>query len=386
MVDTIGASTSLVGHHLLYQRPSSKDVNFKRRISSCRFLLTEFKGVQLSIGRSNSFVIPRQRCNRLMDLTIKSLTMEVTKQRNPSKEDWGRIARDLPYTTETRAHNPSRLWPPANKADNPMIHNPLLRQERMGCGWFAVIFELEGVIVEDDPELEKQAWLVLSEEEGRSPPLAFVLKRIEGMKDEQAISEVLCWSRDPSELRRLASRKEEIYQGLKKGGYYQLRSGSQEFMTTLASHKIPLAMASTRPRKVLQEAIEAVGMQSFFDVIVAAEDVYRGKPDPEMFLYAAQLLNFIPQRCIVFGNSNSTVEAAHDARMKCVAVASKHPAYELSAADLVVRHLDELSVVDLKNLADINSPEFESGEPEVEMEKEDDPSPSSSVGVDDFFW
>lgn len=312
--------------------------------------------------------------------------MELTKQRNPSKEDWRRIARDLPYTPDTAGSSPGSLWPPPNKADNPRIHNPLLRQERMGCGWFAVIFELEGVIVEDEPELEKQAWLVLSEEEGRSPPLAFVLKRIEGMKNEQAISEVLCWSRDPTEVRRLASRKEEIYQSLKNGDYYQLRSGSQEFMTTLINHKIPLAVASTRPRKVLQEAIEAVGVQSFFEVAVAAEDVYRGKPDPEMFVYAAQLLNFIPERCIVFGNSNSSVEAAHDARMKCVAVASKHPVYELRAADLVVRHLDELSVVDLKNLADIDSPEFDSGEPEVEMEEDvEDSSPSSSVGLDDFF-
>ncbi|KAK1389840.1 hypothetical protein POM88_018018 [Heracleum sosnowskyi] len=87
-----------------------------------------------------------------------------------------------------------------------------------------------------------------------------------------------------------------------------------------------------------------------------------------MYMYAAQLLHFLPERCIVFGNSNQTVEAAHDARLKCVAVASKHPVYELGAADLVVKRLDELSIVDLKNLADIDSPEF--GEPELEMEFE----------------
>ncbi|CAL9147587.1 unnamed protein product [Musa hybrid cultivar] len=385
MVDTIGVSTSLVGHHLFDRRPFPKEVNFKRRIDFCSLLVTEFMGQRLSIGPSISIATPRQRCNRLIGSTIRSLAMELTKEKNPSKEDWRRIAHDLDYTTDATGLSPGRLWPPANKADDPMIHNPLLRQKRMGCGWFTVILELEGVIVEDDPELEKQAWVVLSREEGRSPPLAFVLKRIEGMKNEQAISEVLCWSRDSTELRRLASRKEEIHQSLRNGGCYQLRCGSREFMTTLANHKIPLAVVSTRPWKILQEAIEAVGVRSFFEVMVAAEDVYRGKPDPEMFVYAAQLLNFIPERCIVFGNSNSTVEAAHDARMKCVAVASKHPVYELRAADLLVRRLDEISVVDLKNLSDIDSPEFAS-EPEVEMEEEDDPSPSSSVGVDDFFW
>uniref|UniRef100_A0A0A9F4H8 Genetic modifier n=1 Tax=Arundo donax TaxID=35708 RepID=A0A0A9F4H8_ARUDO len=310
--------------------------------------------------------------------------MGVTKEASPRREYRG-IPGDGADMEDIGTMNPATSWPPRNRADDPKLHNPLLRLERMSCGWLGVIFEWEGVIVEDDAELERQAWLTLAQEEGKSPPPAFVMKRIEGMKNEQAISEVLCWSRDPSELRRLASRKEEIHCSLRGSSFYQMRTGSREFMSTLANYKIPLAVASTRPRKVVEEAIEAVGVQSFFDAVVAAEDVYRGKPDPEMFLYAAQLLSFIPERCIVFGNSNSAVEAAHDARMKCVAVASKHKIYELSAADLVVKQLDELSVVDLKNLADIESPEF-GMEPEPEMEEEEEASsPSSSVGVDDFW-
>ncbi|KAI4973310.1 hypothetical protein ZWY2020_029018 [Hordeum vulgare] len=73
----------------------------------------------------------------------------------------------------------------------------------MGCGWVGVIFEWEGMVVEDDTRLERQAWLTLAEEEGKSPPPAFILRRVEGMKAEHAVPEVLCWSRDTSELRRL---------------------------------------------------------------------------------------------------------------------------------------------------------------------------------------
>ncbi|KAG0454129.1 hypothetical protein HPP92_025433 [Vanilla planifolia] len=226
----------------------------------------------------------------------------------------------------------------------------------------------------------KHGWS-LPKKKGNLLP-CFCVKKSRGMKNEQAISEVLCWSRDASEIRRLALRKEEIHRNL-HGGFYQIRSGSQEFVGTLVNHNIPIAVASTRPRRFLQEAMEAVGLQNSFDAIVAAEDVYRGKPDPEMFVYIAQLLNFIPERCIVVGNSNSAVEAAHDARMKCVAVASKHPLYELGAADLVVRKLNELSIVDLKNLAAVESQEFEFGEAEMEMEEEI--CPSSSVKVDDNF-
>lgn len=310
--------------------------------------------------------------------------MELTKEAYSHKEK-GRISRTWKYRIDDDSDLRPGIWPPDNRADDPSLHNPLLRQERMGCGWLGAIFEWEGVIIDDNPDLEKQAWLALSQEEGKPSPPAFTLKRIEGMKNEQAISEVLCWSRDPAQMRRLASRKEEIYQSL-QGGVYNLRPGSREFVDVLMTYKIPMALVSTRPRKSLENAIGAIGMEGVFSVVVAAEDVHRGKPDPEMFIYAAQLLNFIPERCIVIGNSNQTVEAAHDARMKCVAVASKHPVYELGAADLVVRHLDELSIVDLKNLAVVESPEFQAPELELEMEEEEGRYEPKSTAVDDMFW
>ncbi|KAF5753335.1 putative sugar-terminal-phosphatase [Helianthus annuus] len=309
---------------------------------------------------------------------IKAQAMELAKEPNryTERERFPDSLEDLKPAS----------WPPKNKADNPLLHNPLARQERMGCGWLGAIFEWEGVLIEDNPDFEKQAWLALAEEEGKYPPPAFVLKRIQGMKNEQAISEVLCWSRDPSQLKRMASRKEEIHQAL-QGGVYRFRDGSHEFVNVLTRHKIPVALVSIRPRKNLEEAIVAIGIEGVFNVVVTADDVYRGKPDPEMFVYAAQLLQFIPERCIVFGNSNLTIEAAHDAKMKCVAVASKHPVYELTAADLVVRQLDELSVVDLKNLADIELTEFGSTpELEMEVEEEDDQLPPPSAAIDDGFW
>ncbi|KAK8621320.1 hypothetical protein V6N13_067755 [Hibiscus sabdariffa] len=378
MVESI-ATTSILGHRPLCGRISSKDVSCKQKsLTNFRYPSKDFIGKRIVLCP-----LPRLGVVRLINSPIKALAMELTKEVHAYKDE-GRTPRNWNYQLDTSVERKPALWPPENRADNPSLHNPLLRQERMGCGWLGALFEWDGVIIEDNHQLEKQAWLALAEEEGKSPPPTFILKRIEGMKNEQAISEVLCWSRDPAQLRRMAARKENIYQAL-QGGKYRLRDGSQEFVNTLTRYEIPMALVSTRPRKVLEAAIRAIGMEGFFSVIVAAEDVHRGKPDPEMFVYAAQLLQFIPERCIVFGNSNQTVEAAHDARMKCVAVASKHPVYELGAADLVVNHLDELSIVDLKNLADIESAEF--GEPELEMEMEEEEyRPSASIAVDDIFW
>ncbi|KAJ1416119.1 Phosphoglycolate phosphatase-like, domain 2 [Sesbania bispinosa] len=374
------AAASILGHRPVCGGYLMRDVSIKRKSwNKTRFPAIEFLG-----GRIHVFSKPRNKSKAdgfLLLSSIKALAVEITREVYSYREEKLPKRNDNSKTDGGFDPRPW-LWPPINKADNPSLHNPLLRQERMGCGWLGAIFEWEGVLIEDNPEFEKQAWLALSQEEGKSPPPAFILKRIEGMKNEQAISEVLCWSRDPAQLRRMANRKEQIYHAL-QDGIYRLRPGSKEFVSVLMHYEIPMALVSMRPRKALESAIGTIGIENNFSVIVAAEDVHRGKPDPEMFVYAAQLLNYIPERCIVFGNSNQTVEAAHDARMKCVAVASKHPVFELGAADLVVRRLDELSVVDLKNLADIESAEFGSAEPEVELEEEKD---SNTSCVDASFW
>jgi 5-amino-6-(5-phospho-D-ribitylamino)uracil phosphatase len=214
-----------------------------------------------------------------------------------------------------------------------------------------VILEWEGVVEDDDPDLEPRVWYVLSLEEAKSFPPDAVLKEIEGMRTDQAISEVLCWSEDPVEIQRLAARKELIYQTL-RGGYYKLQPGILDFLNTLVDFDIPIAITTTHTRASLEEGIRAVGLWDYFDAIVALEDFCEGKPDGEMFEVAAEQLGLKPDICLVFGNSNLSIESAHNAGMRCVAVASRHPAYELQAANHVVRWLDQLSVVDLQRLAD----------------------------------
>ncbi|XP_022738187.1 5-amino-6-(5-phospho-D-ribitylamino)uracil phosphatase, chloroplastic-like [Durio zibethinus] len=378
------ATISLLGHRSLHGRISVRDIPCKQESRNYRLPVTEFtgKGVVLSLP------LPRLKGCGLVNSSIEARAIELTKEVHAYREE-RKSPRKWKDEIDAGIDQKPDLWPPENRVDKPSLHNPLLRQERMGCGWLAAIFEWEGVIINDNPELEKQAWLALAEEEGKSPPPAFTLRRIEGMKNEQAISEILCWSREPALVKRMAARKEDIYQAL-QGGVYRFCAGSSEFVDVLMNYKIPMALVSTRPRKTLETAIRTIGIEGCFSAIVAAEDVCRGKPDPEMFVYAAQLLEFAAERCIVFGNSNQTVEAARDAQMKCVAVANRHRVYELGAADLVVRRLDELSIVDLKNLADIEPAEFGSGKPkpEMEMEKdEEEDGPSASTAMDDsIFW
>lgn len=262
--------------------------------------------------------------------------------RNPQAHELYKLVYRLP-------ENLSWLLEPPEIPKRLASKKKMLKDE-MVTSEFGVILEWEGVIVEDDdPDLEPRVWYVLSLEEAKSFPPDALLKKIEGRRTDQAISEVLCWSEDPEEIERLAARKEVIYQKL-QGGYYQLRPGVLDFLNTLVDFEIPIAIATPRSRKSLEEGIKTVGLQGYFDAIIASEDFCLGKPDGEMFEVAAEQLGLEPDVCVVFGNSNLTTESAHSAGMKCVPVAGRHPAYELQAANHVVRWLDQLSIVDLQRL------------------------------------
>ena len=102
--------------------------------------------------------------------------------------------------------------------------------------------------------------------------------------------------------------------------------------------------------KICPHRIATCEQPRIFQAIVGAEDVIVGKPDPQVFLLAAQKLNLPPERCVVFEDAHVGITAARAGGMKVVAVATTNPASELTHADVVVNRLDELSMARLEKL------------------------------------
>lgn len=236
-----------------------------------------------------------------------------------------------------------------NIADDPTLGNPLERMQRMGTGWFGVILDFEGAVVQSALETHKAAWIRLAEEESKPRPLESSLQRAAPMKAEQAISEVLCWGREPSHVRRLALRKEELFGEITKEMPRLPCEGLYRLLETLKQRKIPIAVCSTE-RRLVDVWIKSLGIWSYIDAVISADDVHRCAPDPEAYAFAAQQLDRPSFRCVVIGASNHSCEAAQDCGMKFVATAGTQPLYELNAADLVIKQLDELSFINLKKL------------------------------------
>ncbi len=84
--------------------------------------------------------------------------------------------------------------------------------------------------------------------------------------------------------------------------------------------KVPIAVASSGMRRVVEQTLTATGLIGLFDVIVTADDVVHGKPAPDLFLLAAERLGVAPADCIVYEDGDPGLEAARRAQMRAVDV------------------------------------------------------------------
>ena len=211
-------------------------------------------------------------------------------------------------------------------------------------GW-AAIFDWDGVIV-DTSRQHEQAWHLIAAEQGRVVPNNF-FKRSFGMRNESVIPDLLRWTNDPAEIQKISLVKEAKFRELASRDGSLVLPGVREWLNQLRAAKIPCALGSSAPAENIRFIIEGLGLAEHFSARVCGEDVERGKPNPEVFLKAAQRLGFEPNRCVVFEDAHVGIEAALAAGMKVVGVTTTHPADSLIGAHRMVNRLDELSLDEL---------------------------------------
>jgi len=207
---------------------------------------------------------------------------------------------------------------------------------------WGAIFDWDGVII-DSSRQHEESWDRLALEIKKPLPEGH-FKAGFGRKNEFIIPNILHWTDDPAEIRRLSLRKEELYREIVKEKGLEPLPGVRTWLDHLAAAGIPCAIGSSTHRKNIEVSLDVLGFRSFFREIVSAEDVSKGKPDPEVFLKAAEKLGMDPSRCVVFEDAHVGIEAAHRAGMRAIAVATTNPLSELGKADLAVIRLDEIPI------------------------------------------
>jgi len=207
------------------------------------------------------------------------------------------------------------------------------------------IFDWDGVII-NSAEHHEASWERIAAEIGKPLPDGH-FKAGFGMKNEVIIPELLKWTTDLGEVQRLSLRKEELYRAVVVERGIVALPGVENWLRTLRDAGIPCVIASSTHRENITTALGVLGLGSYFAAMVTAEDVKRGKPDPEVFLRAAEKIGVTPDRAVVFEDALVGIAAAHAAGMRVAAVTTTNLRDVLAKADWVVDRLDELTVAQL---------------------------------------
>lgn len=210
-----------------------------------------------------------------------------------------------------------------------------------------VIFDLDGVLV-DSSEFHFQAWQIWAKRHGTTMTYEFFRETF-GMVNDNIIPHLIPRKLTKEELKALSDEKEAIFREVAKGKIKPLK-GAVELVRALQAAGYKLAIGSSTPRKNIEVVLESIGLDDAFEVRVAAEDVTKGKPEPEVFLKAASWLGVPPRKCVVIEDAVAGVEAAKRGGMKAIAVTTTHPRERLEHADIVVDSIADVTVEMIESL------------------------------------
>jgi beta-phosphoglucomutase len=220
----------------------------------------------------------------------------------------------------------------------------------------AVIFDFNGIIVDDEPIHFKLFQRVLGEEGIVLTEEAYYARYL-GFDDRGAFMAGFRDNNRPltdDKLAELVDRKAAYYQ-LAIRDHVVIFPGVKTLVYELAP-KVPLGLASGGLRREITTILTTAGLLNYFLAVVSGEDVKQGKPEPEIFLQVLAKLNaggspkIEPGDCVVIEDSKEGIRGARRAGMKCLAVTNSHPAELLGEADAVVKSLDDVTVGYLEKL------------------------------------
>lgn len=215
---------------------------------------------------------------------------------------------------------------------------------------FAVIFDMDGVIVDSNP-YHKEAWLQFCKKYEVELKEEDVAETIYGKTNEAALKEVFKKDFSPEEADKLGEEKEAIYRELHQKDMVPVK-GLISFLQKLKENNISIAVATNAPLSNLNFILERTQTKQYFDDLIYAKMVSKGKPDPEIYLKAAEKLDMPPARCIVMEDSTTGVEAGLRAGMKVVALTTTHSPEELANTHLVIPDFENLTPEKLASLLD----------------------------------
>lgn len=214
-------------------------------------------------------------------------------------------------------------------------------------GLAAVVWDMDGVIA-DTGDFHYRAWVEVFGKRGVSFKKEDFM-RFFGRRHNTIIHFALGDDISREEFDKVTDEKQHRYRELVRKNVIAL-PGAVELVRALNEAKIPSGIATSAPYPNIDVILDGLGIKDCFRAIASGTEVRESKPDPAVFLLAAEKLGVAPARCAVIEDAVAGVAAATNAGMKCLAVTNSHPDDSLRAADRVVDTLAGVTVADLRAL------------------------------------
>jgi beta-phosphoglucomutase len=211
----------------------------------------------------------------------------------------------------------------------------------------AVIFDMDGVLV-DSYHAHFESWRRLYGELGITYTEAAFAADF-GRTSRDILRRTLGDALTDNHVRELDDRKEALYRDILRANFPAM-DGATELINALAADGFRLAVGSSGPPENVALVLERLQGGEKIDVVVTGADVTRGKPDPQVFQIAAERLGVPPSACAVVEDAVHGVEAARRAEMAAIALTGTAHRDQLTAAELVVESLRELTPGSIREL------------------------------------
>ena len=206
---------------------------------------------------------------------------------------------------------------------------------------FAAIFDMDGTLIDNTPYHYK-SWQALFKKHGKGKlSKETYYTEISGVPVFDSIKRIFGGEYDESGLKALFEEKEELYREL-YAPYLSPVNGLENFLSGLKTAGIKMAMATSATVEDINFILNKIPIRDDFDAIVNSTMVNKPKPDPQIFLKAAETLNMPPANCVVFEDSLAGIKAANSAGMKVIAITTGHTAEELHPVNLVINDYCDL--------------------------------------------
>jgi HAD superfamily hydrolase (TIGR01509 family) len=213
-----------------------------------------------------------------------------------------------------------------------------------------VIFDMDGVIIDTEP-IHHHAFFTQFAELG-IPVTEAEYATFLGKSTRNVFQHLKAQYHLAPDVETMLKRKRELFnKAFDEDAGLDLLPGVRALIEDLQQQHVQLVVASSASKATIARVFNRFGLGPYFTHIVSGEDFERSKPDPAIFLRAAELAETPVSECIVIEDSANGVAAAKAAGIYCIGYASEHSAgQDLRQADRIIKHFSELTVAAIQAL------------------------------------